>query len=551
MTCRPPWRERLGLFAVTTVAVVHALTFFFATSDDAFITLRYAQNLADGFGAVWNPGAPAVEGYSNPLFMFACAMLLVLGVTPLWTLKGLGLVGLVAALLGSAQLARRLSSVEAWAETDEPRFAGAPLFAAGLLGLLPAFAFWGVGGLETSLYAASIAWAASLTVGEINRGRPSAWTPLVWLLVALGRPEGFALALGVGGLTLGLVGRRSSSIRNWLLLFGLPLLAALLLRHHYYGAWVANTVVAKVTFGSRATEQGLAYLQAFVAAGGWALLLLAAFGAGLVFARKAKAQAFVVVALVGAQTLFVLLVGGDHMPAYRFLVPVLPLLAGLAAFAVSGLQSLENQGFARAGLLISLALVAAVFFGQNAELRGPNSHFMTLHNGAWHHYLREPGLGGTYLGAHWRIARHIRRRARAGDLLVTTEAGVLPYYSGLETIDLLGLNHREIAAIRHEAITALNKGETVFADGTPLANWPRRVTDLVFERKPRWIMIDGAFEAGTGAFIPRLDMAVWIRNHPDFRNYEPVARQLVYDASRSRLGRDRYDVLLERIPEGF
>ena len=33
-------------------------------ADDAFITFRYARNLVDGHGLVWNPGE-AVEGYTE------------------------------------------------------------------------------------------------------------------------------------------------------------------------------------------------------------------------------------------------------------------------------------------------------------------------------------------------------------------------------------------------------------------------------------------------------------------------------------------------------
>ena len=35
-------------------------------TDDAWISVRYAENLARGEGPVWNPGGERVEGYSNP-----------------------------------------------------------------------------------------------------------------------------------------------------------------------------------------------------------------------------------------------------------------------------------------------------------------------------------------------------------------------------------------------------------------------------------------------------------------------------------------------------
>ena len=46
--------------------------------DDAFITFRYARNVAAGLGAVFNPGE-AVEGYTSFLWMLICSAFFALG----------------------------------------------------------------------------------------------------------------------------------------------------------------------------------------------------------------------------------------------------------------------------------------------------------------------------------------------------------------------------------------------------------------------------------------------------------------------------------------
>ena len=33
------------------------------------VSMRYAKNLANGYGLVWNPGGPRVEGFTNPLWV--------------------------------------------------------------------------------------------------------------------------------------------------------------------------------------------------------------------------------------------------------------------------------------------------------------------------------------------------------------------------------------------------------------------------------------------------------------------------------------------------
>ena len=105
VTWTPPIGGMSSLVAALVLAAglthVLSLRFFY---DDAFITFRYAANLAHGHGLVFNPGE-RVEGYSN----FLWTVLLGIGC---WQLRGitpgtstgdlalpLGLVGLSTTLI--------------------------------------------------------------------------------------------------------------------------------------------------------------------------------------------------------------------------------------------------------------------------------------------------------------------------------------------------------------------------------------------------------------------------------------------------------------------
>lgn len=57
--------------------------------DDAYISLEYAKNLAEGRGLVFNPGE-GVEGFSNPLWVFLLFALGVAGAPWVFTMKALG-----------------------------------------------------------------------------------------------------------------------------------------------------------------------------------------------------------------------------------------------------------------------------------------------------------------------------------------------------------------------------------------------------------------------------------------------------------------------------
>src|SRR5262249_53479206 len=61
-----------ALLAALALLVAHSLYYWFLT-DDAYISFRYARNLADGYGLVFNPGFERVEGYSNLLWVLLLA----------------------------------------------------------------------------------------------------------------------------------------------------------------------------------------------------------------------------------------------------------------------------------------------------------------------------------------------------------------------------------------------------------------------------------------------------------------------------------------------
>ena len=55
---------------------------YFSLLDDEMISMRYARNLAHGFGLVYNPGGDRVEGFTNPLWVLYMALLHLLPVSP-------------------------------------------------------------------------------------------------------------------------------------------------------------------------------------------------------------------------------------------------------------------------------------------------------------------------------------------------------------------------------------------------------------------------------------------------------------------------------------
>jgi arabinofuranosyltransferase len=82
------------------MAVAVGLSFGAVTQDDAFISFRYAENLVQGHGLVFNIGE-WVEGYTNLLWTLMMAGLMALGGEPVIGSTMLGLAALAGPILAS------------------------------------------------------------------------------------------------------------------------------------------------------------------------------------------------------------------------------------------------------------------------------------------------------------------------------------------------------------------------------------------------------------------------------------------------------------------
>ena len=78
------------------------------TIDDTYISARYARNLADGYGMVFSPGAGPSEGYSNLLWILMLAGLTRLGADTMAAAKLLSLLLGALTVAMSATVARRV-----------------------------------------------------------------------------------------------------------------------------------------------------------------------------------------------------------------------------------------------------------------------------------------------------------------------------------------------------------------------------------------------------------------------------------------------------------
>ncbi len=532
--------QRALMVLIVLGAAVHALSYAYVSSDDAFISLRYARNLAEGHGLVYNPGGPRVEGLSNPLFSTCNAVLIRIGMPPVWAMKLVGF----AAYLVTVALVPRLVIAD---EDDRPSLWGLAAAAALAASAFPAL--WSVAGLETAFHAMLIVIGALLVTRECRRGRPG-WSPVVFALIAANRPEGAMLGVVAFVVQWWFLGTRLRLFVHWFVGMGLPCAGLLGLRYLYFGMLVPNTYTVKALFGPSATSRGTTYLLDFFLYGGFWVVVPAALGLVIGFGRwMGRSETVLPLALVIAHGAFVVLVGGDFMPGYRFVMPVYPLLCALTASAGASLTErlpIAPRMAVAGGAVLVLAAGSLLTQSWGLDQHGRRSWL--LHDRPWWTYLPQTDVKGTWLEGHQEVAEYVRSRAEPNDLLAVTEAGVMPFFARLPVLDMLGLNDRTVAELWRG-----RPGENVSAAASMAVirkAWQKRlrtVADHILSKEPRWIVLDGHFDPVTGKFVPRLPIGPALMESKDWRCYRQVFQAEVYGAAWSDSGmRPRINVVFDR-----
>jgi hypothetical protein len=408
--------------------------------DDAFISFRYAQNLARGEGLVFNPGE-WVEGYTNFLWTAGLGLLAKLGADIPLTALGGNLAAAAATLWVVAASARRGAG-------------GSVPFAALSLGLGYTFTTWATSGLETMPAALAVAAAGYLLTRDGARWEVA--TGLALAAAALMRPDHvlFALAAGAALVLEDVADRRLLPLRPRLprlLRVGLPFAAVygayFLLRWQAYGDRFPNTYYAK-SGGSAYVEQGLVYLAAFAAtSGAWAWAWLGPL-AGSWRQLSTPARRYVLFAALAClgYGAYVVRVGGDFM-LNRFFVSVLPLAA--VALEVGLRHRLARPDTpARMRTLAAAAGAACVATAVvQVPLVGPGQK-------RWHLAAEETFYKVTQVrplrveSPYFDIGQQLAARFHARGLhprFAVDCVGMVAFYGQLPLVDRFGLTNRRIA----------------------------------------------------------------------------------------------------------
>ncbi len=340
-----------GTAVIIIVAALSAMAFYMYRhtgdmADDAMISARYARNLAQGHGLRYNL-APAdsspVEGYSNFLWVLVISGGSYLQILPRLVTAYTGGFFALACCLALFFFVRRITG-SLWKGTASLLI---------LASSLP-FMLWAVQGLETVMFAAF----ATAAVASYRHGRPGPVPYIFALLACLTRPDGAIVAAAVlSGHVFSPERDYRRLVRSAGLFFLLPFLVYTGFRFFYFGSLLPNVFYAKTGLGAGGLLAGFSYIGGF-SAEHWPVALFFVTGViGLLRSKEFLLHCLPALLVCALYVLFIVAVGGDFMPDYRFVMHVLPLVVGVG---VIGGSALEDEIKKRGRVIVAVLAIVAL-----------------------------------------------------------------------------------------------------------------------------------------------------------------------------------------------
>jgi hypothetical protein len=426
-----PIKLIIGISAIFYLAFIFGTSFlidqerYFTLVDDAMISMRYGQHLAQGYGLVWNIGEAPVQGFTNPGWTFYMALLHLL---PFPASK----ISLAVMLSAAVILLTNIAVVYKISQTLLPNAQYAPLLAAIITAFYFPLVFWSLRGMEVGLLTLLINFAVLLALKQENQAMLS----LVLALAIIVRIDAAISAILVA---LYFFIKRKSFFP--ILTVVLSVAGVLLFQKYYFGDMLPTTYFQKMT-GYTVLERmrtGILVFNEFAARDVLALLFFSL--AGIVFYKQRTPETFLLLGIFLAQCAYSIYVGGDYAEsetdaANRFITQGMPALFMLFAWMtnrlLTDLAAAQPQR-ASSTPAINPAILLAV---------------MTLLIISGEPWFNQAIDNAPLLKADIRrvkTALHIKENTSPEAVIAVHAAGQIPYYSERTTVDLLGLNDPFVA----------------------------------------------------------------------------------------------------------
>lgn len=413
--------------------------------DDAFITYRYAQNLAMGHGITWNPGYPPTEGYTNFLLVVILAPAIWAGLDPLSVTRVLSFICVIA--MGGILfiVARRQYNCS-------PTTAS---IIATLIFIVPATVALCLVGLETIIYTFSLLVTFIAGVIFILRQKISnsiLFSCLIFLTMLL-RPEAALLypVISIAYVVMSI--RYNADLRPLLAgLLSLLVLGGIYLAWKYvhFGQLLPNPFYLKASGRTLISPDGLHSAISFIS--DYALLLTLAISSLIfaIFTRSSEQRMNKIAVSVGIPFVLIYYLFFVHIDTLmdthgRFLYPLVPLVILLATPTLAKtLGFFENTSFINIPALPVIMVAFLLAFGPSniTRLYSHITHLSPYEHNETSNFLMQK---------EYRVAKTLANFPHIKEVRIAfADSGVIPYFTGATWLDVAGLNDSFVAKTRNK-----------------------------------------------------------------------------------------------------
>lgn len=474
----------ISLVAYFAVLNSFRLNYLYTTIlDDAYIFLRYAENIVNGYGFVWNIHEAPVEGYTSFLYLVVLIMAKFLSID----LESFAIIlGILTAALTLYYVF--LIYVHLYDKILSKKYS--IIFSLIILTISPAYLFWSAAGMETSFYSMFLVMTLYYFLTLSDKNLNIFLKGILFGLLCVIRFEAVLFFIAA---FYYLVKKDKSTFKikisyntvlfvtGFALIFG----TYFIWRWIYFGYFLPNTFYAKTGGGFQQIVGGFLYIiEAFRSfyGFGWIPIFLIFLFFKIDMITKQTLFLFSIGIISLITTIFI---GGDHFYYGRFVIPVLPLLFVLfpPVFDRFLLMSLKYVKLKPANTVIILFLIITVLlifkpvyqetFGGIKNLVDGEKEILVVYDQSvttdiiyWQH-------GFIIMG------KTLNKIASQNDYIAAVPIGAIGYFSKINVIDMVGLVDPVIAheIFSPDAVRKWTPGHTK-GDGR-----------YILSRKPEYIQL--------------------------------------------------------------
>ncbi|MFC2133773.1 tetratricopeptide repeat protein [Bacteroidota bacterium] len=514
------WKLHYFLLAILSGVFIYLCTDIYHIQDDAFITFRYVDNFIHGNSLVFNIGE-YVEGFTSILWVLILSTLALLRfeltATSQYLSIGCGVLILFITYKISQLLIKPVES-DVNELNDKNGFFDSTIKS--IFSLLPsvlltftgALIYWSVSGMEATFYIFLNLTAVYLYVKAAAGKKLSFPFAVFMLLATLVRPEGalmFALILlhYIGTIFISMAERDIKKTIKYfftkhniqsILIVVIPNIILLIFRLLYYGYPLPNTFYAKTGISAEYLSAGINYFLDFINSyllWGFVLIIPLMFHKWI-----AKNILTLFYLLTVANIFYIVLIGGDVLPLFRFFLPILPLIYILFAVSLYKLYTIISESrfkkYSKAAVILLILSAGILTYFNHSNNYSEIKRLSHLEN----ELVSKMSGSGTWLAKQQQIMEK-------NLVVAATTIGALSYFSKVTVIDMLGLTDEEIA----------HNPEYIDEISGAHAGWKERKynVDYILGREPDFILFSTGIKPSAYA-----ERALFIKE--DFiNNYYP------------------------------